>query len=111
MEILYLPFNLFLIFPYLAFLVAIPFFAFWYFYHRKVKNRSNCPKGIILLITGFVWVIYGIYEIFMYAWSKTVIAPIRIDLLLIVPVLYAISLVGFLGAWGCYRYVKSITKT
>jgi hypothetical protein len=111
MEILYLPFHIFLIFPYLAFLVAVPFFAFWYFYHRKVRIRSDCPKGIVLLTAGFIWVIYGIYEIFMYSWSKSVIATIRIDLLLIVPVLYVISLVGMWGAWRSYRTMKNINAT
>jgi len=46
------------------------------------------------LIAGIAWLIYAIYETRMYFWAKTVHAPIRVDLLIIAPVLYLLSIVG-----------------
>jgi hypothetical protein len=37
---------------------------------------------------------YLIYETRMYFWAKTVHAPIRVDLLIIAPVLYLLTIVG-----------------
>ena len=89
MEFLYLPFNIFVFFPPLAFLVAFAFLILLLKFHKKANSFSY-----LLLITSLLWVIYGIWEIKMFYWSKTVIAPIRIDLLLIVPFLYIISGLG-----------------
>ena len=47
---------------------------------------------LIAVIT--IWVVCGIYETFMYYWMQTVIAPIRVDLLLIVPLLYIVTIIG-----------------
>jgi len=38
--------------------------------------------------------LYWLYESRMYEWSKTVVAPIRVDLLLIGPFLYLVTLLG-----------------
>ena len=46
------------------------------------------------LIAGIAWLMYTIYETRMYFWAKTVHAPIRVDLLIIAPVLYLLSVVG-----------------
>ena len=50
---------------------------------------------LALLLPAAAWAAYGVYEIRMYYWSK-----IRIDLLLIVPVLYVVLVAGI---WACYR--------
>jgi hypothetical protein len=38
-----------------------------------------------------MWSAYGLYELRMHAWERTVTAPIRIDLLLIGPILYVVT--------------------
>lgn len=41
-----------------------------------------------------LWAAYGVYELRMRAWERTVTAPIRVDLLIIGPLLYAATLVS-----------------
>ncbi|MCA9408372.1 MAG: hypothetical protein H6755_02590 [Candidatus Omnitrophica bacterium] len=82
-EFLFLPFQLFLLFPYLSFVLAGTFYVL---FKRKKKG--------VLLIPALSWLIYGVWECYMWFWMKTVIAPIRIDLLLIIPYLYVISTIG-----------------
>ena len=60
----------------------------------KRRNRISKFGRFISICVTLVWIIYGVYETWMYFWMKTVIAPIRVDLLLIVPVLYLLTLVG-----------------
>ena len=54
------------------------------------------------LIAGIAWLMYAIYETRMYFWAKTVHAPIRVDLLIIAPLLYLLSIVGvvsWIASW------------
>ena len=92
MELIYLPFQVFLLFPPLAFIVAGVFLALF----LKIRKRQK-SLNYLLLITVLCWLIYGLWEIRMHYWSKTVIAPIRVDLLLIIPLLYLVSIAGFLS--------------
>jgi len=75
--------------PYLALVPAL-ILGFAY-------RASSTPQ------TGALWVLYALYEGYMYFWSKTVIVPIRVDLLLLTPVLYLVSLAGILGWWRSTR--------
>ena len=45
------------------------------------------------------WILFGVYESYMYHWSRTVIAPIRVDLLLLTPILYAVTVIGLVQAF------------
>jgi len=92
MEFLYLPFNVFVFFPPLVFLVALGFL--FLFLHILKRHKT---LNYILLITVICWVIYGLWEIKMHYWSETVTAPIRVDLIFIVPLLYAISVAGLIS--------------
>lgn len=60
----------------------------------KKRNRIFKFSRILTICVALVWTIYGLYETGMYFWMKTVIAPIRVDLLLIVPILYLVTIVG-----------------
>lgn len=60
----------------------------------KKRNRISKLGRILTICVVLVWTIYGVYETWMYFWMKTVIAPIRVDLLLIVPILYLVTIVG-----------------
>lgn len=62
------------------------------------RYRST-GRGRVLLVAALTWVGYAAYETRMYFWSKTVTAPIRVDLLLITPLLYALTL------WAAARWV------
>lgn len=92
-EIFYLPIQPFLIFPFLA---LLPAGLFGFFYYRRSRRRIG--GRLPLLIAALVWAAYAAYEWRMHAWSETVIAPIRVDLLLVVPILYGVTIAGL---WAC----------
>lgn len=54
---------------------------------------SAWPRRLGVGATLF-WLAYGVYETYMYFWMKSVIAPIRVDLLLLTPLLYVAAIVG-----------------
>ena len=59
--------------------------------HRKRRRRT-------LAVAAVTWSLYGIYESAVWVWSQGVTAPIRVDLLLLGPVLYAVTILGVLAA-------------
>jgi len=73
--------------PGVALLPAGVFLGGWW-----TSARDTASRGA--LIAGVAWLMYLIYETRMYFWAKTVHAPIRVDLLVIAPVLYLLSIVG-----------------
>lgn len=90
-EILFTPILPFVFFPPLAFVVAGVFgWALWWRRREPFMGRY----GIALAVAA--WCLFGVYESYMYYWSRTVIAPIRVDLLLLTPVLYAVTIFGLI---------------
>ncbi len=79
--------------PVLAFLPAIVFavLALW------ARDRARRPS-IALALVSAVWMVSGIYEMAMREWEKTVVAPIRVDLLLLAPVLWVVTMIGVYAA-------------
>lgn len=69
--------------PFIAFLPAYIFFLRF----NKIRN------GLIFMAALF-WLLYGFYEIKMFYWPTTVIAPIRIDLAAIYPFLIILTIFG-----------------
>lgn len=43
---------------------------------------------------GLLWIIFGLYELQIQAGEKSLAAPIRIDLLILAPILYVFSLLA-----------------
>jgi len=100
-ELLFYPIVLFILFPPLA-LVPAGLFG-WALWRRRAASWG-IRAGILAAV--LVWLLFGVYESFMLAWSKTVIAPIRVDLLLLAPVLYAVSILGAVLSWSGARRVS-----
>ncbi len=98
-ELLFAPMLPILIFPPLAFIPSTAFFSYFYRY----RPRLNRPTTLALLVPATLWMVYGVYETRMFYWSQTVSAPIRIDLLLIVPLLYLLLAVGIVGCMAARR--------
>jgi len=73
--------------PGVALLPAGVFLGGWW---TSPRNAPSCGT----LLAEIAWLMYAIYETRMYFWAKTVHAPIRVDLLIIAPVLYLLSIVG-----------------
>ena len=92
-ELLVYPILPFVFFPPLAFIVAGAFG--WALWRRRGEPLAR-RFGITIAIA--VWILFGIYESYMYYWSRSVIAPIRVDLLLLMPILYALTIFGLVQA-------------
>ncbi|MHA1599577.1 MAG: hypothetical protein ACTSW2_02035 [Alphaproteobacteria bacterium] len=95
-EVLILPMLPFLFLPPLA-LAPAGLFA-WL--HARCKARSG-RRSVMILLAIVTWLLYSAYETFMYYWSQSVVAPIRVDLLLVSPVLYAATLLGLFAYFRC----------
>lgn len=104
MELLFLPMNVFIAFPLAAAVIGF-FFLSYYFRNRRKwsgQERYRTPKKLII-VCGCLWVAYAIWEGAMHVWAKGVVAPIRIDLLLIAPVLYAVTALGVVGWYRSWQ--------
>jgi hypothetical protein len=71
--------------------------AFWQL--RRAERRS---RG--LLVVTVIWLMYATYEGVMFVWAQQFIAPIRIDLIVLGPAMYAVT--GF-GVWSWWRAVRA----
>lgn len=92
-ELLVYPILPFVFFPPLSFVVAGVFG--WALWRRRGEPLAR-RFGIAIAIAA--WFLFGIYESYMHYWSRSVIAPIRVDLLLLVPILYALTIFGLVQA-------------
>jgi len=95
-EILALPFVLIISVPGGAFLPAGAL-AIW------VGRRWSSLGGLRRGIAGgsvIVWIAYAAYETWMYFWMQSVVAPIRVDLLVIVPLLLVATLAALIACFG-----------
>jgi hypothetical protein len=103
MEILFFPFVLLIAVPGGAFLPAL-LLLLW------VRQRWTHLGPFRRLVSGaavFAWLAYAPYETWMYFWMQSVIAPIRVDLLLIGPVL----LIGTVAAIAaCYAQTGKVSN-
>ena len=96
MEILFFPFVLLIAVPGGAFLPAL-LLLLW------VGRRWTHLGAFRRWVSGaavFVWLTYALYETWMYFWMQSVIAPIRVDLLLIAPLLLLATLATIAACWG-----------
>jgi len=92
-QLFFYPIIPFVLFPPLAFIVAGGFgWMLWVCRKAPIFGRL----GIIFAVAA--WLAFGIYESYMYFWSRSVIAPIRVDLLLLAPLLYILTFLGLIQA-------------
>jgi hypothetical protein len=100
----FFPVALLTAFPLGALVPAGAFFAFF----LKFRGRTQTPdmKRAVFwtLAAGLVWLAYALYKLKMHQWSKTVVAPIRVDLLLLTPILYLFTIFGI---WNVRRLFKA----
>lgn len=94
LEILFLPIALMASLPGTA---LLPGTLFLILYFRRRKAVSGIRRAMIMM-AAILWIAYGLYETRMYFWMQTVIAPIRVDLLLIAPLLYVVTVIGAIAA-------------
>ena len=101
--IFFFPIAVMVGYPLLALAPAGGFLGF-YFWRRNREEASSYKKALFrVLLGGVAWLIFAVYEYRMYHWSKTVVAPIRVDLLLITPILYLFTIAGILAVWRIFK--------
>ena len=113
MEVLFLPITWCMEYPMLALLPSVAF-GLGYLILRQKSGRDVVHPSArevrsfhlilrqkdvrrLLLIIAILWLLYALYETRMSLWSKTVKVPIRVDLLLIAPVLYLATVFGLIA--------------
>ncbi len=52
---------------------------------------------------GLLWMIFGLYELQVQAWEKTVVVAFRIDLIVLVPILYVFTAAALLSLYRQMR--------
>jgi hypothetical protein len=60
------------------------------FFHVSTQNRRAAI--VLIVVSTAMWIFYGMYEHQMLFWARTVDTPIRVDLLVLAPLLYYSSL-------------------
>jgi hypothetical protein len=98
-ELLYWPIRALHDEPLLAFVPAA-LLALMAFGCRRLPRHA--AARLWTTVAAGMWAASGVYELRMQAWERTVTAPIRVDLLLIGPILYAATL-GATIAWARWR--------
>lgn len=96
-DILYAPFVLFVGYPGLAFVPGAIFGAGYLWARRRDAGATA------LLIASLVWLVYAVYEVVMYRWSRAAVSLIGVDLLSLAPLLYIVTIVGAIGFWRAAR--------
>jgi hypothetical protein len=66
-------------------------FAIALMLRRGAATRS---LRVTVLFAIAIWIAFAIYEWRMNEWEHTVVAPIRVDLLIALPVLAVVSIIG-----------------
>lgn len=96
MEILFLPFQIFQMVPALALLPALAMAVLLLSgRHKNTQRPTRIAVSCIVL-----WIAYALWEYRVQIWAETETAPIRVDLLLIGPLLIINTL------WSCIVLVR-----
>lgn len=96
MDILFLPFQVFQLIPALALLPALAMAALLLWGHQDNPHR---PTRLVVSCI-ILWVAYAVWEYRVQIWAETEVAPIRVDLLLIGPLLIIMT------AWSCIALAR-----
>ena len=80
--------------PVLILLIGVPFFAAYVLVGKRGSERLRAKA---LLIPAIAWTLWAVWEFFVTRFSPE--ANIRVDLLLIVPIVLILSVVGIVGVF------------
>ena len=95
-------FSLFIIFQLVPMAALVPAGIILFVVFRWHLNKApGRPRGLVVLgvITGLLWLAYGFWEHTVKIWAENETAPIRVDLLLIYPLLSILSIWFVIWVW------------
>jgi len=95
MDIILQPFAVFVWHPERSALVAVLFLVLWLLV-RSRRGRSTTRRAQALLIPAVAWGLYAVWEWALTHWSPE--ADIRVDLLVIIPLLLLATIIGIIMA-------------
>lgn len=81
-------------YPWLALVPATVFLLACLARFRAIPGTG---RRVVAALPVAAWAVYAVYEWRMQLWSTTVVAPIRIDLLILIPALLLVSIVGLVA--------------
>lgn len=87
MDLLHIPFVAMTSYPGAALVPGVVILVALLLRGRRLQGTGR----VFVAGVAVLWLIYGIYETVMYFWMQTVIAPIRVDLLFLAPLLWAFT--------------------
>lgn len=90
---------------FMPFLAAFPAFCFLIrglqALSRNGRDGLNRDGGIVIILVGLAWVALTVLQAALLAWGKTVAgAPIRVDIVITVPVMAVVSFFGWTIQWA-----------
>lgn len=90
---------------FLPYLAALPALLFFFRGARMLRLGPGLPRdgGLVVLFVGLAWSIYTVIEVQLLAWEKTVNGPIRVDIVLTVPLMGVLSYIGWRIPWAAAR--------
>ena len=100
MSTFYWPVVMWTEYPVLTLAPVVVFGAALWHLRRSHRRRRG------LLAATVIWLLYAAYELVMFVWAQQVIAPIRIDLIVLGP---AMCIVTGIGVWSWWRACRGTT--
>ena len=90
---------------FLPYLAVLPALLFFFRGARMLRLGPGLPRegGAVVLLVGLAWSIYTAIEVTLLAWSHTVSAPIRVDIVLTVPLMGVLGYIGWRIPWAAAR--------
>jgi len=103
MDYLFAPFIIFQLMPLSA---LTPALLLMFLLFRHSPNPGERPLRLVMSCS-LLWIAYAIWEYRVKIWAENEIAPIRVDLLLIYPVLTLLSVCATIALW---RWRRAATR-
>jgi hypothetical protein len=99
-EYLFAPFAIFQLVPAFA---LVPAAVLGWLQYRAAKQQPGSKPQYLGFITSLLWLAYAVWEWRVKIWAETVTAPIRVDLLLIYPLLIILTSWSLFAIWRRFR--------
>ena len=100
MEYLFAPFAIFQSLPAFALLPAA---LLGWLQYRANKRQPGSKAGYLGFIVSLLWLVYAVWEWRVQIWARDETAPIRVDLLLIYPLLAILTSWFLFALWRRFR--------
>lgn len=95
-------------FLFLAYLIARLKFTIDRVRLKPINFSPVCLWDFTSNLAVISWVTFCFYESGMREWEQTVIVPIRVDIVLITPLLYLLTMLSIFSSWRLFRRCQDV---